>query len=89
MRAESLKSGLNIVAMYGRYPLYGKLIYCGSQVNWDASKLLTQKNKCPELGRRMLTQKAFGTILIIFLVSSISLTNTVLEINFCFTVHSR
>ena len=35
--------------------------YCGRQVNWDASKLLTQKNVYPELGGRMLTPQAFGT----------------------------
>jgi len=35
--------------------------YCRAQVNWDASKLLTQKNMYPKLGHRMLTQKALGT----------------------------
>ena len=35
--------------------------YCSGQVNWDASKLLTQKNMYPELGHRMLIQKDFGT----------------------------
>ena len=47
--------------------------YCSDSVNVDTSKVLTQKNKYPELGRRMLTQKGFGTILIIFLDFSISL----------------
>ena len=37
------------------------LEYCSGQINWDASKLLTQKNMYPELGRPMLTQKVFGT----------------------------
>jgi len=35
--------------------------YCSGQVNWDASKLPTQKNMYAELGCRMMTQKGFGT----------------------------
>ena len=35
------------------------LKYCSGQINWDASKLLTEKNMYPELGRCMLTGKSF------------------------------
>ena len=62
--------------------------YCSGQVNWDTSKLLTQKNMYPELGRRRLTQKAFETTKIIFLVFMISLIDTILEINSRCILHS-
>ena len=59
--------------MFWRLALSLDKKYCSDTVNVDTSKLLTQKNKCPELGHPMLTQKGFGTILIIFLYFSISL----------------
>ena len=62
--------------------------YSSGQVNWDASKLLTQKSMRPKLGRRLLTQKVFGATQIIFLVFLISLIDAVPEINSRCTVQS-
>ena len=82
------KTSMRSVTVPVRYVLLRKKAYCSGQVNWDASKLLTQKNMYPELGHRALTQNDFRTTLIIFPVFLISLIDTLPEIKSHCTVHS-
>ena len=73
--------------MFGRLALSLDKKYCSDTVNVDTSKLLTQKNKCPELGHHADTKRFWDNIdnFSVFL----NFFDTLLEINSCFAVHGR